>query len=244
MKQLCVYIATLATLCSLLGTGVQAQELKEFSARYEASTNGMAGSARRFLTRLEDGRYRLTNRVRAELLGQDVAQMEQSSELALLDGGPQPFNYSYQISGISNTTKSISYFWSDNVAVSSEDDELTEIAIDTGVQDPLSLQLALRLAVIANPDQEHYSFSVIDGDEIEVQEYRKVGKEILDTPLGQIAALRLDRVRREGSNRSTSIWLAQDWDYLLARIEQVNASLKIELMLESATMADVSVTGL
>ena len=111
--------------------------------------------------------------------------------------------------------------------------------------DQLSYQLAIRQALIdTTEDETTFSFEIIDGDAIEMQEYRLVGEEVISTPLGELSTLRLERVREASDERVTEIWLAQDWDFLLTRIEQLNNSgLRISLELKSAELGGNTVRG-
>jgi hypothetical protein len=57
--------------------------------------------------------------------------------------------------------------------------------------------------------------------------------------------VKLERVRAADDERSTSIWLATEWDFILARLEQVSSSgLTIELDLERASIGSRQVQGL
>ena len=119
-----------------------------------------------------------------------------------------------------------------------EDDETWQLPLRDGVMDQLSYQVAMRQALIDNSDSEAiFSFDIIDGDAIKMQQYRLVGEEILSTPLGELNTLKLERVREASDQRASKIWLAVDWNFLLTRIEQQNNSgLQIVLELKSAEL--------
>ena len=72
----------------------------------------------------------------------------------------------------------------------------------------------------------------------------KIGEEVLDTPLGKLNTVKLERIRSATSSRSTIIWLAPDWQFLVARIEQVDGSLQMQLVLETADIGGAAVTAL
>ena len=128
--------------------------------------------------------------------------------------------------------------WDAEIALSTEDDETWQLPLRDGVMDQLSYQVALRQALIDNSDSEAiFSFDIIDGDAIKMQQYRLVGEEILSTPLGELNTLKLERVREASDQRASKIWLAVDWNFLLTRIEQQNNSgLQIVLELKSAEL--------
>jgi len=65
-----------------------------------------------------------------------------------------------------------------------------------------------------------------------------VGKEVLNTALGKLNSTQIELAQVESDERTTKIWLADDWQYLLIKIEQLSKSgLRIKLELESATVS-------
>lgn len=222
-----------------------AQQALEYSAHYKARTNGIAASADRSLSRLEDNSYRITNVLQARLLGIPVAKLEQRSEFDFSGGQLRPQTYSYLLTGISKASNSISYNWDTQIALSIEDEESWQLEISDGVMDELSYQFALRQSLISGTTAEELEFQLIDGDEIELHQYRLLADEILLTPLGELNTVKLERVREASDERVTTIWLARDWNFLLTRIEQVSGSgMRIELELESATVDGEPVSAL
>lgn len=247
--RLAILIALLAPLLTFpLGTSSYAQNspLAEYSAQYQASANGLAAEATRSLRRTAENSYRLSNTLEANVLGQSLAKLEQNSEFELRDGRIQPQAYSYQLSGVSRASHAISYNWEAQRALSSEDDESWQLTLHEGVLDQLSYQAALRQAVRSNNgEQATLTFELIDGDEIDSHEYRINGSERLDTPLGTLNTLKLERLRAQTDERVTEFWLAEDWDFLLVRLEQVNSSgLRILLELSEAEIAGAQVRAL
>lgn len=219
--------------------------LLEYTAEYKARANGLAATASRSLSRLDENSYRLSNSLEASLAGQTLANLEQASELILQDGRVVPLSYTYQLSGVSRASHAIFFNWDAEIALSTEEDKSWQLPLREGVVDQLSYQLAIRQALIGNTeDTTLFSFEIIDGDAIEMQQYRLMGEEIISTPLGELNTLKLERVREASDERVTEIWLALEWDYLLTRIEQVNSSgLRISLELESAELNGTTVRG-
>jgi hypothetical protein len=233
-----IYLIT----CSALSLG---QDVAEFSANYQASANGIAAEAQRTLQRLEGSLYRLTNSLEASISGQVIARLEQASEFQVDGQGLVPSTYSYLLTGISSEARAINYNWDARIALSTEDDESRPLELTEGVMDQLSHQFALRQK-IRQGEFENLEFQIIDEDEIELHHYRVIGEEQLSTPLGLLNSTRLERVREDADDeRRTEIWLANDWEFLLVKIEQANRSgLRIELELENATVDGSAVTAL
>ena len=170
--------------------------------------------------------------------------MSQTSEFYLNSHQLIPQSYDYLLSGISTRTTAISYDWDAGIAASSNNDESWSIKLVSGVMDELSHQFALRLR-IQRGETENLEFELIDEDEIEVNRYRLLGKEILNTSLGRLNSTQFELLQTESSQRTTKIWLADDWQYLLIKIEQEDQSgLHIKLELENATVAGQKVAPL
>ena len=234
-------IATLFALalsCFANSCHSQNTRLLEYVAEYEASANGLAATATRSLSKIDENSYRLSNSLQASLAGQNLASLVQASEFIIEGNRVVPLNYTYQLSGVSRASHAIFFNWDAEIALSTEDDESWQLPLRDGVMDQLSYQVALRQALIDNSDSEAiFSFDIIDGDAIEMQQYRLVGEEILSTPLGELNTLKLERVREASDQRASKIWLAVDWNFLLTRIEQQNNSgLQIVLELKSAEL--------
>jgi hypothetical protein len=219
--------------------------LLEYVAQYEASANGLAATATRSLSKIDESSYRLSNSLEASIAGQALANLEQASEF-IIDGKlVVPLNYSYQISGVSRASHAIFFNWDAEVALSTEGDESWQLPLKEGVMDQLSYQVAIRQALIDNTEEEtNFLFEVVDGDAIQMQEYRLIGEEIISTPLGELSTLKLERDRSASDERVTEIWLAIEWNFLITRIEQLNSSgLRISLELKSAVLDGNTVKG-
>lgn len=219
--------------------------LLEYVAQYEASANGLEATATRSLNRTDENSYRLSNSLEASIAGQALANLDQASEFTIDGGRIVPLNYSYQLSGVSRASHTIFFNWDGEVALSTEGDESWQLQLKEGVMDQLSYQVAIRQALMDNTEDEtSFSFEIIDGDAIEIQEYRLVGEEITSTPLGELSTLKLEQVREASDERVTEIWLALEWDFLLTRIEQLNSSgLRISLKLKSAKLDGNTIRG-
>jgi hypothetical protein len=60
---------------------------------------------------------------------------------------------------------------------------------------------------------------VIDDNKIGQYCFRITGKETIDTALGQIETIVVERVRKPESPRRTRFWFAPSLDYTIARLE-------------------------
>lgn len=240
------FVITILTTTAI--TSLHAQDVAEYSARYQASANGVSAVAQREFIRINDNSYRLQIRLLAEIAGQQLAKLEQTSEIAFINNSFQPLSYSYMLSGISTEAHAINYNWEAKLALSRRDEESWTIGLNGAVWDQLSHQFALRQIFVNKKTETNsgeHEFLLIDGDEVEIHRYSVIGEEILITTLGSLSTVRLERIQEDSESRKTSIWLAKDWGYLLARIEQINDSgLRIEFDLENAVLGGKQVEAL
>jgi len=240
------FVITILTTTAI--TSLHAQDVAEYSARYQASANGVSAIAQREFIRINDNSYRLQIRLLAEIAGQQLAKLEQTSEIAFINNSFQPLSYSYMLSGISTEAHAINYNWEAKLALSRRNEESWTIGLNGAVWDQLSHQFALRQIFVNKKTETNsgeHEFLLIDGDEVEIHRYSVIGEEILITTLGSLSTVRLERIQEDSESRKTSIWLAKDWGYLLARIEQINDSgLRIEFDLENAVLGGKQVEAL
>ena len=221
------------------------QELTEYSAYYVASTNGISGEAERHLVHNGDNRYRLNVSLEAKVAGVEIGDLEQSSVFHFQDQEIRPQQYDYQVSGVSSDVESVVFNWDAGIALSAEEDQSWSIELSGPVLDQMSYQQALALAVMDDPTAQEFTFQLVDGPIVEEHRFRSLGEEIIETPLGQLRCAKLERIREVDSGRSTVIWLAKDWQHLLAKIEQRNPSgLQIELSLRMALVGGETVQPL
>ena len=129
-------------------------------------------------------------------------------------------------------------------AESDSDGDAWHLDLEKGALDKLSYSVQLGQD-IANKALEEFHYQVLDEDGFYDHLYQITTQEILDTPLGKLNTVKIERIRENDSRRRTTVWLASDWDYLLVRLEQISGSSnETELTIESATMDGAEVTGL
>lgn len=219
-------------------------ELKTYEATYKATAMGLSATAYRHMTFHEDNTYLLENSLTLTVLGATVGSVTESSRFRWQDGNLTPLHYQYLQTGISGTNEHIDFDWANGVAHSAVDEESWDLALESGFQDKLSYSTRLGQDIAAS-DQQDFTYQIIDGDEVESHLYRISAQEVISTPVGDLNAVKIERIRESGSSRRTTVWLAKDWDYLLIRLEQVSSSGRLtELNLESAQVDGATISGL
>lgn len=235
----------LAVALCLAGTLCHGSEPGTYDARYQAKALGMTAKATRQQSLTSDQHFLLENKLSLTILGANVGTVVESSEFRWVADTLEALHYRYSQTGIRSTQESIDFDWGSGQANSSSDKGAWEVALSPGLLDKLSYNVRLGLDLQDSSEQTEFRYNILDKDEIKEQVYRVSAREVLNTPLGRLNTVKIERVRDDNSQRSTTVWLALDWDYLLVRLEQVSSSGTItELMLESAIVNDQAVTGL
>lgn len=223
--------------------------LTPYEAEYEARSYGLTSTARRALTSTaqESGSdirtYRLTQGLSVSVLGANLITLEESSHFAqagtALIGGA----YRYDQTGISRRNRHIRFDWeSESARVTTRDGE-TRYPVEPGTLDQLTFTAQLRLDVRRarqeGAGQTDFTYRIIDEHGPEEQLYRLVGNETLETPLGNLETLRLERIREPDSPRTTTVWLAPAEEYIMVRLLQTEeGDSDTELMLSSLVWTD------
>lgn len=220
---------------------LQALELKPFSASYTADWKQVpvSGTAERQLKALEGGRWELA--FSASML---VAHLTESSVFSVESDSLRPWRYHYERGGLGRT-KDVeqSFDWQAKQVTGHYQDKPLQLPLNRGLLDKSTYQLALQEDVAAG--RQSMTYQVLDGDDIETYDFRVLGEEMVDTRVGQVAAIKVERVRDPTqSKRQTILWFAKHWDYLLVRLHQVEKDGKeYQIMLEEGRVAGRPVKG-
>ncbi|MFT4749479.1 MAG: hypothetical protein ACI9E4_001156 [Pseudohongiellaceae bacterium] len=219
---------------------LSAQSLTTFSSEYSASANGIKAKAFRSLKRLDDGGYQFENTLTAEFAGTTLATLIESSQFKLVGQSIIPAHYQYSLTGISDDSKVITFDWPALLAVSSKALKSWTIELTNNTQDPLSYQLVLA-QYLANHTGSLFEIPIIDGADIEIQRFKIIAEEVLDSAIGRLDCVIVERIKDDDDKRTTTIWFAKDHSYLLAKLKQTTAGgLTISLELESAVIGELA----
>lgn len=219
---------------------------RSYDAQYQARASGMRTGAFRRLIKTADNRYEISHGLSLRVLRANVVTVTETSEFLWHDTGAIAQRYQFDQSGVRRRHEQVEFDWQNQQAVMTRDGEQTRATVEPGALDNLSFSVhmsALLMAAEQRGDSAafaegaHYSFTVVDGREIDEHTYRVVGGEIVSTPMGDLHTLKAERVRDTDSRRSTVLWLAKDYDYVLARLEQSESNgTRTELLLQSISM--------
>lgn len=237
-------LITSCAACLLLSTAVQGNEPRPYAAVYKAKALGISARATRRQSVSAEQQYVLENSLTLNLFGINAGTVTETSEFLWRDDELIPLHYRFVQTGLSATKQEIFFDWNNELAISQSDSNSWEIPITPGVVDKLSYSIQIGQDITQNGVSE-FEYQVLDKGRIDEHKYRISSEEVLETPIGALNTVKIERVREPDSRRSTTVWLAKDWDYMLVRLEQVSSSgTETELSLESATMDGSPITGL
>lgn len=224
-----------------LPASLMAAELQPFSATYTADWKQLpfSGKAERSLKQQDDGTWKLD--FSASML---VASLNETSWLSLVNGDIRPHQYRYARKGMGKSKKIKQHFdWDTQQATGSDRGTPINLTLIQGVQDKSSYQLALQRDIAEG--KTSMSYQVLDGDDLDTYDFRVLGEESVETVVGSVDAIKVERVRDPTqSKRVTVLWFAKDWDFLLVRLQQVERDGKeYQIILEDATVNNKTVKG-
>jgi hypothetical protein len=229
--------AVLAAL-ALSGTPARAADApaghcpQPFKITLDVEWRGMsAGTSTLELTRENptEYTYRSSNTARGLFKLAIPDTITQVSHIAIVDGKVRPSSYVGD-DGSSSTEKDVAlkFDWNAMRVTGVAEDKPVDAALAPGVQDSLSVQVALMCALAAGGSPK--SFQLIDKTEVKEYQYTHEGDATLETPAGKLQTV-IYTSQRKGAKRLTRLWIAPSLGYLPVRAEQVNKG-KRELQLQ------------
>ncbi|MDH5736752.1 MAG: DUF3108 domain-containing protein [Gammaproteobacteria bacterium] len=205
----------------------QATMLTPFKAVYNAKIKGfflpLGGEATRELSLGNNNSYVFESLARNAMI-----KINEQSRFSHLDNHIRPDTYSYERTGVGKNRQALLTFdWPGGQVLNDVQNVPWKMAITDGTLDKLVYQLQLRLDLLAAREQgtditalTEFHYEVADGGRLKDYYFRSLGREVVETPLGEINALKLERIKSE-KNRETLVWMDPDREYLLVKMIQV-----------------------
>jgi hypothetical protein len=220
---------------------VHAADLKPFSADYTADWKQlpMSGTAARSLTANADGTWTLA--FNASMM---IANLSESSIVTLDKDTLLPKAYHFERGGLGKAKKTdLDFDWATKTVTGEDRGDAVKVALNAGMLDKSTYQLALQRDVAAG--KKAMSYQVVDGNDVDTYDFRVLGTEKVATQVGQVDAVKVERVRDPTQNkRITVMWFAKDWSYLLVRLQQVETDGKeYNIMLKDGQVDGKDVKG-
>jgi len=235
--------ALLSVLGLLYAGLVHAAPPRTFSADYNASYEGISADASRSLMfDAATGRYSLHSMVELTLFGSSLTKIDERSDFLWVEERPLPQHYEFIQTGFGARSRTVDFDQANKTAAFTINDNKGQLMLEGPAFDDLSGYLVAKDQLAKGAIEVR--FNVVDRGEIREHFYKLVNRVMLETPLGKIKALHLERVRGEDNARKTEIWLAPDHDYLLLKLVQTEPDgSKIELNIRSATLGEHELTA-
>jgi hypothetical protein len=214
-----------------------AADLPPFETNYAVQWRGMqAGTSSFSFKRQESDQW--TYESRSSPRGVFKAflpdSLTQHSQMRIDDAGVQPLRYRAD-DGTSATKRDIDlqFDWPQLRVSGVSEDQPVAAPLVAGVQDDLSVQIALMLEL--SRGQTPASFKTFNDRGLREYQYRREAEETLQTPLGAIATV-VYSSQRAGSNRVTRYWCAPSLGYLPLKAQQKRAE-RVEWTMEIRTLS-------
>lgn len=235
-----LFAATLSLFC--VSTAF-AEPLKPFSASYTADFTQLpfSGTAERSLSKNANDSWTLS--FNAAMM---LASLTEKSTFEQKNNTFIPVSYNYERSGLGSAKVVKQAFdWSTKRATGIDRKKEINVTLVSGVLDKSTYQIALQEDVAAGKTSMHYN--VLDGDDLEVYDFRVLGTETVKTKVGKVEAIKVERVRDPNqSKRKTNMWFAKDkdWDYILVQLVQVEKDGKeYQIVLQEGTVDGKKLKG-
>ncbi|MGH8542666.1 MAG: DUF3108 domain-containing protein [Gammaproteobacteria bacterium] len=192
-----------------------------FSVSYSLHTNGLkVGESVRILDKEKTGRYVFRSESRSSgiltlFLNDHVIE---KSTWSLSGEDIHPLRYSYRQNGSKNSVQTVRFDWRAKTIDNREDNKTWRLHLMPNLFDKLNYQIAIMRDLAAG--KRSFAYQIVDGGEIKDYRFAYLGEEVVDTPLGKIRAVRLERRKeKNNSKRSTTFWCAIRWRYLPVRVD-------------------------
>lgn len=212
-------------------------ELRPYTAQYKTSARGIDMAITRTLEQGENDGYVLTNGGKILVMGfHEVGVFHVEGEQI------KPESYVYQGSGLVNRRRELHFDPTAGQINSLYKDHWYQLPYNGATLDRMTQLEQLRLTLLAGATEpDHIVMRVADGKRIKDSRLELVGEEMVETPLGSVATLHFTRLH-DSAERTSDIWVAPQWDYLMVKTVHVEGDKPVKMVLTGASIAGIPVT--
>jgi hypothetical protein len=175
-----------------------------------------------------------------------MMKTEETSLFRMAGKLPQPISYSYQRNILGKALRRTTTFDRDGRKASYQEENAPPVSVELkeASYDPLTAHVALQLYLQQHPDSTSLpTVHLLEKNRVREVGYKLVGREAIDTPLGAMETMRVERAR-SGKEKKTTIWLATQWDYAVVRIEHQQPDEPLYRMeITRGTLGSRAITG-
>lgn len=170
-----------------------------------------------------------------------IGQIHEQSRFCVVDGVIQPQSFRHHENGRPKKSYTLNFNWNtDKIHYADEAGRHKDFPIKTGVQDPLSLQIAARrwlaqASPLSLPSQ--HTFRLADDDGISRYRVAVRNSGNVDTPAGRYRTVKLTRSGTH--DHALTLWLARNDDWMPVRVRSLHhGKAQYTLTLKSLKRAD------
>jgi hypothetical protein len=210
-----------------------------YHADYSAKFSGLEIEAVQRLEEIEPGVYRESLAAK-NFLG----KIDEQSTFSLTDKQQlRPTEYSYIRSVLGRTKTEVQRFdWQNSTLHYEKNDSHQETALAAGQLALITHRLQLRRDL--NAGRSVFSYPVMSRGKLKQYEYRVAGNEVLETAIGPLQTVRVERIVDTASDTQFTAWLASDWNHLIVKLEQKKNGDSNQLELRRAVINNQTVVPL
>lgn len=214
------WLCRLVSAFALLTSTVMAQTpVAAYRADYDLyRDDDKVGESSIQLSRLPNEQWQFETRSQASLLFMSFSDQE-TSRFVWQQDRPLPLQFDKQRSRPGKTERINQQFnWETKTDSGSRGKKNWSTPLADGTHDLQSHLLALQLDLRAGKKEMHYPVS--KHGRVRDYHYKVIKEEVLETALGKLPTLRVERIRDPDDDRQTISWLAPSLDYVAVRIQQ------------------------
>jgi hypothetical protein len=212
--------SSLGVLALSLGAAAYADELKPFDASYEWIWHNMTVAVSTLHLERQGDTWVYRSKSEPRGIGRMLSDRPTlESVMKVTDDGVRPISYKAD-DGTSSTKRdaNVQFDWEHHRMTGiNEDAKVDMTPIPPGIQDDLSVQIALMVELLRGrtPDK----FSLLSGNSVREYHYSRDGEETLKTPVGTIETI-IYKSEKQYSPRITRFWCAPSLGYIPLRVQQ------------------------
>ncbi len=210
---------TLPLAAACLSATVFADELKPFEASYTWVWHGMTVAVSTLQLEREDNTWIYSSRSAPRGIGRVFSERPtQKSVMRVTESGVQPLSYEAD-DGTPSTKRDahVQFDWEHDKVSGSYEDAKVDMPIPPGIQDDLSVQIALMVELLRGHTPE--TFSLLSGNSVRQYHYSREGEETLTTSMGTLPTI-VYSAHKDYSPRVTRFWCAPSLGYIPLRVQQ------------------------
>jgi hypothetical protein len=211
-----VSVAVAALLCASVYAD---QTLTPHKARYDVRISVLGGTLVSEVTEAAPG-FMVNTVIKPTGMSRMIARgvIQESSYFLLDPQGVQPAQYrSIDTISPDDDRVALDFNWREHTVQGVVNNEHFETSLEGRVHDRVSIQYELMLDLLNGEAEDEYW--LLDGDELKLLKVTNIGTKTVKVPYGEFEVVGIQH-SKENSSRVTTLWCAEELDYLPVVIEQ------------------------